>query len=46
MDDAEENVANVDLEEEKETREARAFQEKAATKVDLFKINSCYFRNL
>ena len=46
MEEAEDNVANVDLEEEKETREARAFPEKTAAKVDLFKINSCYFRNL
>ena len=42
MNEAENNVENVDLEEAKETREARAYPEKAAAKVDIFKLNSYY----
>ena len=36
----EDNVSNVDLEEANETREVRTLPEKAAAKVDLFKITS------
>ena len=39
-DDAEDNVSNVDLEEANESREVRMLPEKAAAKVDLFKITS------
>ena len=39
-DDAEDNVSNVNSEEANGTREARTLPEKAAAKVDLFKITS------